>query len=76
MTTAAHTSPHTRPDVPDLSAATPALAGVDPAQATSVRRDLLDWYGKQRRSLPWRTTRDPYCIWVSEVMLQQPRWRR
>ncbi len=32
---------------------------------------LLDWYLKNRRNLPWRQTRDPYCIWISEVMLQQ-----
>lgn len=37
------------------------------------RRDLLRWYGKNRRDLPWRRTRDPYRIWVSEVMLQQTR---
>jgi A/G-specific adenine glycosylase len=40
--------------------------------ATS-RRKLLAWYGKNRRDLPWRRTRDPYAIWVSEVMLQQTR---
>jgi A/G-specific adenine glycosylase len=32
---------------------------------------LLAWYGKNARSLPWRETRDPYAILVSEVMLQQ-----
>lgn len=32
---------------------------------------LLRWYRKHRRELPWRKTRDPYRIWVSEVMLQQ-----
>lgn len=32
---------------------------------------LLDWYRRTRRDLPWRATRDPYRIWVSEVMLQQ-----
>jgi A/G-specific adenine glycosylase len=32
---------------------------------------LLDWYGLYRRDLPWRRNRDPYAIWVSEVMLQQ-----
>jgi A/G-specific adenine glycosylase len=32
---------------------------------------LLNWFVKNRRDLPWRTTRDPYRIWVSEVMLQQ-----
>lgn len=36
-----------------------------------VRRPLLDWYRRNRRDLPWRRTRDPYPIWVSEVMLQQ-----
>ncbi|MBR4211085.1 MAG: A/G-specific adenine glycosylase [Oscillibacter sp.] len=34
---------------------------------------LLDWYRRAARDLPWRRTRDPYCIWVSEVMLQQTR---
>jgi A/G-specific adenine glycosylase len=32
---------------------------------------LLDWYDRSRRALPFRGTRDPYAIWVSEVMLQQ-----
>ena len=36
-----------------------------------VRRHLLDWFDKHARDLPWRRTRDPYAIWVSEVMLQQ-----
>ncbi len=35
--------------------------------------DLLAWFAANRRQLPWRETRDPYCIWVSEVMLQQTR---
>jgi A/G-specific adenine glycosylase len=39
-------------------------------QADFVRA-LLGWYQQQGRSLPWRTTRDPYRIWVSEIMLQQ-----
>ncbi len=34
---------------------------------------LLRWYDGARRDLPWRRTRDPYAIWVSEVMLQQTR---
>ena len=38
-----------------------------------MRAALLAWYGVHRRELPWRATRDPYCIWVSEVMLQQTR---
>lgn len=32
---------------------------------------LLDWYGKQGRDLPWRKSRNPYHIWISEIMLQQ-----
>ncbi len=35
------------------------------------RKRLLDWYRQEGRRLPWRQTRDPYRIWVSEVMLQQ-----
>ncbi|WP_139924703.1 A/G-specific adenine glycosylase [Hymenobacter sp. DG01] len=34
---------------------------------------LLDWYPRHRRDLPWRHTRDPYAIWLSEVILQQTR---
>lgn len=34
---------------------------------------LLDWFRENRRDLPWRSTRDPYRIWVSEVILQQTR---
>ncbi|UCB49913.1 MAG: A/G-specific adenine glycosylase [Deltaproteobacteria bacterium] len=32
---------------------------------------ILSWYGRHKRDLPWRKTRNPYFIWVSEVMLQQ-----
>lgn len=44
-----------------------------PAQINpeAVRRALLDWYETHRRDLPWRATRDPYRIWMSEIMLQQ-----
>lgn len=35
--------------------------------------ELLRWYHRHRRDLPWRRTRDPYHIWVSEIMLQQTR---
>jgi A/G-specific adenine glycosylase len=44
---------------------------------------LLDWFSANARDLPWRRTRDPYAIWVSEIMLQQtqvktviPFWER
>ncbi len=39
----------------------------------TLRCRLLDWYGRSARRLPWRETRDPYRIWVSEIMLQQTR---
>ena len=35
------------------------------------RRNLLCWYTKNARSLPWRNVRNPYYVWVSEIMLQQ-----
>jgi A/G-specific adenine glycosylase len=37
----------------------------------TLRRELLRWYRKHHRKLPWRETRDPYKIWISEIMLQQ-----
>ncbi|MBV9443030.1 MAG: A/G-specific adenine glycosylase [Acidobacteriaceae bacterium] len=37
------------------------------------RRDLLAWYAGHKRDLPWRRTKDPYAIWISETMLQQTR---
>jgi A/G-specific adenine glycosylase len=40
---------------------------------TQFRRRLLRWFDREKRSLPWRGTRDPYLILVSEVMLQQTR---
>lgn len=36
-----------------------------------LRPLLLTWYRTQGRDLPWRRTRDPYAIWISEIMLQQ-----
>ncbi len=45
-------------------------AALSPA---SIRRQLLRWYDRNRRDLPWRKTKNAYCIWVSEVMLQQTR---
>ncbi len=39
----------------------------------SLREKLLAWFDREGRDLPWRRTRDPYAIWVSEVMLQQTR---
>jgi len=36
-----------------------------------LRRVLIGWFAANRRDMPWRRTRDPYAVWVSEVMLQQ-----
>lgn len=38
-----------------------------------IRRNLLGWYDQHARDLPWRDEKDPYRVWVSEVMLQQTR---
>jgi A/G-specific adenine glycosylase len=40
-------------------------------QKRSLRRRLIAWYRSHARDLPWRHSRDPYCVWVSEIMLQQ-----
>jgi A/G-specific adenine glycosylase len=42
-----------------------------PRLRRSIRRRLLAWYDREHRSFPWRGTRDPYAVLVSEVMLQQ-----
>jgi A/G-specific adenine glycosylase len=38
-----------------------------------LRQELLIWFQRHQRDLPWRRTRDPYRIWLSEIMLQQTR---
>jgi A/G-specific adenine glycosylase len=50
---------------------------------SNVPKNLLAWFRPNARDLPWRRTRDPYAIWISEVMLQQtqvktviPYWNR
>ena len=40
-------------------------------QASYIAKPLLSWYSQNARDLPWRKTKDPYAIWISEVMLQQ-----
>jgi len=39
----------------------------------TFRQQLLAWFRRYRRDLPWRRTKDPYRIWLSEIMLQQTR---
>ena len=54
--------------IPTTSNVIPAKAGI---QYKSFSRNLTNWYAKNKRDLPWRRTKDPYKIWVSEIMLQQ-----
>jgi len=46
---------------------------LDPARADRLARALAPWFLVHQRELAWRETRDPYAIWVSEIMLQQTR---
>jgi A/G-specific adenine glycosylase len=39
----------------------------------AFRTQLLEWYDAHARDLPWRESRNPYRVWVSEIMLQQTR---
>ena len=41
--------------------------------STQITETLLTWYDRYGRDLPWRRTRDPYAIWLSEIILQQTR---
>jgi A/G-specific adenine glycosylase len=49
------------------------LAGVDAHKIAALRERLLEWFHKFQRDLPWRRNKDPYRIWLSEIMLQQTR---
>jgi A/G-specific adenine glycosylase len=50
-----------------------AITTLNAAQLAGFRRKLLAWFHRAKRDLPWRRTRNPYRIWVSEIMLQQTR---
>ena len=45
----------------------------DSSETRRWRQRLLSWYDHNRRDLPWRRDRDPYRVWLSEIMLQQTR---
>jgi len=47
------------------------LSRLPETERQALRRQLLAWFRRYQRDMPWRRTRDPYRIWVSEVMLQQ-----
>jgi len=44
-----------------------------PDERRAFRCRLLHWFGRNKRQLPWRADRDPYHVWISEIMLQQTR---
>ena len=54
-----------------MSLATPEAVVLDAARLRRLRRNLSGWYESNARDLPWRRSRDPYRIWISEIMLQQ-----
>jgi A/G-specific adenine glycosylase len=59
---------------PAIVPTTTSTSGPEPLSADRVRRfqgRLLEWGAVHRRDLPWRATRDPWRILVSEIMLQQ-----
>jgi A/G-specific adenine glycosylase len=49
------------------------LSAVDlsPSRVRALQHKLLQWYRENQRDLPWRKVKDPYAVWISEVMLQQ-----
>ena len=51
----------------------PMPGSLSDSQQRRFRKNLLAWYDLHRRDLPWRASRDPYRVWLSEIMLQQTR---
>jgi A/G-specific adenine glycosylase len=49
------------------------LQAFSDSQRAAFQRSLLAWYDAHARDLPWREDRDPYRVWLSEIMLQQTR---
>ncbi|MBS4175164.1 A/G-specific adenine glycosylase [Bacillus sp. FJAT-49736] len=47
------------------------LKNIDKMNIKAFQDDLIHWFEKEQRDLPWRKNQDPYKIWVSEIMLQQ-----
>lgn len=58
-------------DAPALSEKSPFPPLPVAAWKTAFRKALRKWFDRERRDLPWRRNRDPYFVWVSEIMLQQ-----
>jgi A/G-specific adenine glycosylase len=51
----------------------PARKRLAPTTIPHFRKRLLSWFDQNKRDLPWRENRDPYRVWLSEIMLQQTR---
>jgi A/G-specific adenine glycosylase len=50
-----------------------SIVALSAPETGKFRRRLLAWFSARKRDLPWRRTKDPYRIWLSEIMLQQTR---
>jgi A/G-specific adenine glycosylase len=50
-----------------------SMVALSTPEIGKFRRRLLAWFSARKRDLPWRRTKDPYRIWLSEIMLQQTR---
>jgi A/G-specific adenine glycosylase len=59
--------------VPRATKIPPAPWTLNGPRLKLFRRNLLKWFRREKRALPWRERRDPYRIWISEIMLQQTR---
>lgn len=59
------------PDSIEIAKEIPVV--LEPENLYRMAEPLTKWYQKCRRQLPWRETKDPYRIWISEIMLQQTR---
>jgi A/G-specific adenine glycosylase len=49
------------------------LKNIEKININAFQNDLISWFQQEQRDLPWRKDRDPYKVWVSEIMLQQTR---
>src|SRR5580704_17398620 len=65
--TRVHSSSHSKHGTDEI------LAGVETGRLAALRERLLERFHKYQRDLPWRRNKDPYRIWLSEIMLQQTR---
>jgi A/G-specific adenine glycosylase len=61
------------PSLARRRAAQPKIEIIAPAELPPFRAQLLGWFAEAKRDLDWRRTRDPYRVWISEIMLQQTR---